>query len=597
MGFDRQCPLFDASIGAGQWIKTNSANNKLLGSSTPVQAVLTTDPSTATLETYGAGYTWFNSTSRVMKVWDGYQKGMVPALPIYTPEMFGAVGDGVTNDYTAIAAMYASLTSGGMVLFDAKTYLVSSPVYVSNNNIRTMGVGRASMLKLSGDVGDISILRLNADGLVVEDLTIDGNRSVNTSATQYSHAISIEAGKKKIKVQNCWLQNTMGDGVDIQKTSEDVQILNNWMIDNYRNGVSDVGGYRHTIRGNQIVSTSSNIVGCIDLEPNGDDVLEDILVSGNTIYITGTKPYGIDIALDKVTTDSKLKNIRVTNNIIHGDATDGPTVGIYGYGARNVTIQGNEVYGAVQDGIYLDDGATNASKDCSIDGNTVVSSGRYGIGSEADNTHVRNNIVRLATKYGMYFRGTVGGVFTGNHVYVLDSATYAVLFDVAGITDFTFAGNQIEASAVGSNQGVRIERAANAKVYGNTIKNFSTGLLIGTTSYDTVYAHDNQYIGCTTNSTNSSRTVIGTINLSNKGTSLLYSAAGAVTATLPDGDETGTIKIIRMSNATATSTVSVTHHETSDPEVFSFGAVTDILILMWNGLEWVTINNQGVDTP
>ena len=93
-------------------------------------------------------------------------------------------------------------------------------------------MGRGTVLKISGDVGDQSVLRANADGIVIENLTIDGNRSVNTSATQQSHAINIEAGKKKIKVQNCWLQNMMGDGVNINKTSEDIQVLNNWMIDN-----------------------------------------------------------------------------------------------------------------------------------------------------------------------------------------------------------------------------------------------------------------------------------------------------------------------------------------------------------------------------
>ena len=88
-------------------------------------------------------------------------------------------------------------------------------------------------------------------------------------------------------------------------------------------------------------------------------------------------------------------------------------------------------------------------------------------------------------------------------------------------------------------------------------------------------------------------TVAGAVTLQTFGTSYLDSTAGAVTATLPDGQFMGQKKIVRMSNATNPSTVSVSHHETSDPEVFTFAETTDILILEWNGLEWVTINNQG----
>lgn len=535
-------------------------------------------------------------TSGPYQIFSG--SGTVSDLTHAYPEWWGTDHDATdSSDTNAIKAAITSLSSGGTLYLDNKTYLVSDIIYITDY-ITIQGKGYNSVLKAIADFGDKSILRTsNKTGVVIENLRIDGNRALNTTATQHSHAIAFTYAKKSA-VRNCWLDNMMGDGVYIGKDSEDIEVINNWMIDNYRNGVSDVGGYRHNIIGNQIVSTSTNIVGCIDLEPNGDDNLEDVLVKDNICYITGAKPYGIDVALDKVTTDSKLKNIQIVHNVIHGDGTNGPTVGIYGYGSRSTSFKGNEVYGAVNDGIYVDDGATNVSKDCSVDNNTVVNAGRYGIVSEADGTPVRNNTTRNTGSQGLYFRGNIGLIAIGNHVYVPDTATYGVLAEVAGLTDFIFANNYVEASAVAAgNYGSVFSDASKGNVYGNTFKNFAVGTKIQTTSADSVWVHDNIYDGCTTNHTNSSQTVIGTITLSTKGTSLIYSAAGAVTATLPDGDEVGQIKIIKMSNATANSTVSVTHHETSDPEVFEFGAVTDILVLMWNGLEWVTINNQGVATP
>ena len=85
-------------------------------------------------------------------------------------------------------------------------------------------------------------------------------------------------------------------------------------------------------------------------------------------------------------------------------------------------------------------------------------------------------------------------------------------------------------------------------------------------------------------------TVTGTVTLQRFGSSYLDSSGGAVTATLPDGLMPGDIKVIRMSDATNSSTVTVTHHKTSDPEVGTFDATTDYWILAWSGDEWVTID-------
>jgi len=89
---------------------------------------------------------------------------------------------------------------------------------------------------------------------------------------------------------------------------------------------------------------------------------------------------------------------------------------------------------------------------------------------------------------------------------------------------------------------------------------------------------------------NDDETVTGTVTLQQFSTSYLDSSGGAVTATLPDGLMPGDIKVIRMSDATNSSTVTVTHHKTSDPEVGTFDATTDYWILAWSGDEWVTID-------
>jgi len=73
------------------------------------------------------------------------------------------------------------------------------------------------------------------------------------------------------------------------------------------------------------------------------------------------------------------------------------------------------------------------------------------------------------------------------------------------------------------------------------------------------------------------------------GGSKLDSSSNKVDSTLGSGVRVGDIKTIVMTEASNSSTVSVTNHVTSDPEVFTFDAVDEALVLCWTGTEWVTI--------
>jgi len=44
-------------------------------------------------------------------------------------------------------------------------------------------------------------------------------------------------------------------------------------------------------------------------------------------------------------------------------------------------------------------------------------------------------------------------------------------------------------------------------------------------------------------------------------------------------------------------TLTVSSHETSDPEVFTFDDAGDYLVLEWAYTTWVTIKNYGVTVP
>lgn len=80
----------------------------------------------------------------------------------------------------------------------------------------------------------------------------------------------------------------------------------------------------------------------------------------------------------------------------------------------------------------------------------------------------------------------------------------------------------------------------------------------------------------------------GTVTLSSTGVSVL-NAVGAITATLGSGVNIGDIKVITMQTNATSSTVSITNHQTSDPEVATFDAVDETGVFMWTGTEWITL--------
>jgi len=83
----------------------------------------------------------------------------------------------------------------------------------------------------------------------------------------------------------------------------------------------------------------------------------------------------------------------------------------------------------------------------------------------------------------------------------------------------------------------------------------------------------------------------GAYTLQPFGVTTIDSSGGAVTGTLGDGSYIGQIKTIVMTDATNSSTVSVTNHETSDPEVGTFDAVDETWVLLWSGTEWITLQS------
>lgn len=113
---------------------------------------------------------------------------------------FGAVGDGVTNDTTAINAALASMTSGGTLFFPKGTYLASS-ITVPADNISIVGECRegTKLVATTGRTGH-SIVVVDRSYVTISNLTIDADAGSVEGCIRFG-------GTRYCRVDSCDLIN------------------------------------------------------------------------------------------------------------------------------------------------------------------------------------------------------------------------------------------------------------------------------------------------------------------------------------------------------------------------------------------------------
>jgi len=182
-----------------------------------------------------------------------------------------------------------------------------------------------------------------------------------------------------------------------------------------------------------------------------------------------------------------------------------------------------------------------------------------------------------------------------------------------GIRDITIVGNTFHGFGTSDRPAFQLDEVDGGNVSGNYFDNYDDPLggVIQLQTCQNVSGDGNTFNDTTVPSwafindggTNNNirfnygkETATGTVTLLPGGISTIDSSGGAVTATLGSGENIGEPKTVVMTDATNSSTLSVTNHSTSDPEVFTFDAVDEALVLMWTGTEWITVASDGVTT-
>lgn len=124
------------------------------------------------------------------------------------PENFGAAGDGVTDDYAAIAAGLSRLDNKGGVLKLSSFYLHSQTIYINTDNTTVEGDGRGTGLTRSnGGFGDSLVFESPSPTTTTIFRAACSNFEINCSVEMNSGALLRVTEAAYCTFQNISLQN------------------------------------------------------------------------------------------------------------------------------------------------------------------------------------------------------------------------------------------------------------------------------------------------------------------------------------------------------------------------------------------------------
>ncbi|WP_257307435.1 right-handed parallel beta-helix repeat-containing protein [Geothrix campi] len=326
--------------------------------------------------------------------------------------MFGAVGDGLTNDTFAIQkAVNAVADSGGTVLVPAGNYLVN-PVANSNAGIRlrnnmTMRFEAGAVLQaLPTSTSNYVILMVSgAQNVNILGGTIRGNRFNNTIRDTREGGDGIHVARSRhVFIQGVTSMDCWEDGFYIGEKAQDVTLCNVTANGNRRQGLSITSVDGLVVKG----STFKNTTGFMengafvcgsgtDIEPNRGQTVRNVQFLGCTFSSNATEGIAVGPSV------ANRGRAFVENVVIDGNAMIGN--GLH-HGAPGITISNTSghrvVNNKVKDNVGFGICLRNEANDNIVKGNLV--------------TNTKAALKNDGIGYGILLYKTAGNSVIGNTV-------------------------------------------------------------------------------------------------------------------------------------------------------------------------------------
>lgn len=394
---------------------------------------------------------------------------------------YGAVGDGVTDDTTAIAKAITALPTNGVLFFPPGTYLVTNIALKSNMVVKGIGYGSTIKLKggiLSGPANCLNVIGIS--NVFIRDLQLDGNRVNNQttgpSADSNFNGIHI-LNSSEITVENVWSHSNGYQGCIM--VNDDRITIRNCKFTN--NGYRPFHGHA-TVTNSQFTDNYCAFNGqgftgeAVDAGPYDGifffDNVHDVLIADNRIVSNST--IGCIVIGGTLVTENPSYNIVVADNVCSSNKGTASGIVLIGTQLKNVVINSNSIHDCLHG---INGGADFPTiGDCIVISNNVITD-NAGTGirimAEINNSNIIGNTIRRNVQNGLLLTKLNDSVVFGNNL--LDNGPSEGIVLVTALRNI-ITGNVIKNSVSGyQTYGIRELRGCDSNfIHGNQIHQMDT---------------------------------------------------------------------------------------------------------------------------